>query len=89
MPVPIEEVALGILQGYSPALNLIIRWEHGRLTWWDPHTEAPILSYEDQRGRADQADARAEAEREARIQAEERAQRMEEELRWLRGEELP
>ena len=89
VPFPIEEVALGILQGYSPALNLMIRWEHGRLTWWDPHTEASILSYEDQRGRADQADARAEAEREARIQAEERAQRMEEELRRLRGEELP
>ena len=94
VPVPIEEVALGILQGYSPALNLIIRWEHGRLTWWDPHTEALILSYEDQRDRANQADARAnladaraEAEREARIQAEERAQRMEEELRRLRGEE--
>ena len=89
LPAPIEEVAPGILQGYSPALELIIRWDHGHLIWWDPETEAPILTYEDQRDRANQADARAEAEREARMQAEERAQRTEGELRRLRGEELP
>ena len=82
VPIPVEEVAPDILQGYSPALNLIIRWDHGQLMWWDPDSEAPILSYEDQRDRAD-------AEREARIQAEERAQRMEEELRRLRGEARP
>ena len=30
-PIPVEEAAPGILQGYSPALKLIIRWEHGQL----------------------------------------------------------
>ena len=30
-PLPVEEIAPGILQGYSPALDLLIRWEHGRL----------------------------------------------------------
>ena len=30
-PVPSEEVADGVLRGYSAALNLIIRWEHGEL----------------------------------------------------------
>ena len=59
------------------------------LIWWDPETEAPILTYEDQRDRANRADASAEAEREARMQAEERARRTKEELRRLRGEELP
>ena len=57
--VPIDEVAPGVVQGYSPVLNLIIRWDHGRLVWIDPATEAPILTYEDQEARADQAETRA------------------------------
>ena len=73
--VPIDEVAPGVLQGYSPALNLIIRWDHGRLVWVDPSTERPILTYEDQESRAEEAEARV------RI--------LEEEIRRLRGEELP
>ena len=40
-PVSIDEVAPGVVQGYSPALNLIIRWDHGHLVWIDPATEAP------------------------------------------------
>ena len=57
-PLSIEEIAPGVLQGYSSALNLIIRWDHGQLVWWDPDTDAPILTYEDQQRRADQAEAR-------------------------------
>ena len=57
--VPIDEVVPGVVQGYSPVLNLIIRWDHGRLVWVDPATEAPILTYEDQEVRADQAETRA------------------------------
>lgn len=79
-PMPIDEVAPQVLQGYSPVLNLIIRWDHGQLVWVDPATEAPILTYEDQRDRAD-------AERAARIQAEDKVRYLEEELRRLRGEE--
>ena len=30
-PMPIDEVAPDVLQGYSPVLNLIIRWDHGTL----------------------------------------------------------
>lgn len=88
-PVSIDELAPGVLQGYSPALNLIIRWDHGQLVWIDPATEAPILSYEDQRDRAD-------AEREARIRAESRAdeaetrlREMEEEMQRLQGGGAP
>ena len=35
-PVPIETLEEGVLQGYSPALKLHIRWEHGELRWHDP-----------------------------------------------------
>ena len=80
--IPVDEVGPGILQGYSPALNLIIRWDHGRLEWWDPDTGRPILTYEDQRERAD-------TEREARIRAEARNRELEDELRRLRTEEHP
>ena len=79
-PVLIEEVEPDILQGYSPVLNLILRWDHGRLVWVDPSTQWPILTYEDQEARAVQAEARAEM-------AEGRAREMEDELRRLRGGE--
>ena len=78
-PIPIDDVAPGVVQGYSPALNLIIRWDHGHLAWIDPATEAPILTYEDQQARAD-------AEREARIRAETRVRELEDKMRQLQGE---
>ena len=88
-PMAIEEIRPDVLQGYSPALNLIIRWDHGRLVWIDPATEAPILTYEDQEDRANRAEANADEEREARVRAEDRVREMEEQLRRLRGEESP
>ena len=97
-PIPVDE---GVLQGYSAALNLNIRWDHGQLEWHDPATGRGILTYEDQENRAQEEAHRAgqereariqerEAriqEREARIQAEARAKELEEELRRLRGDE--
>ena len=80
-PALIEEVEPGVLQGYSPVLNLIIRWNDGRLVWVDPSTQQPILTYEDQESRADEAEARADL-------AEARVRALEEETRKLRGEEL-
>ncbi len=95
-PIPVNRVAPGILQGYSPVLNLILRWDNGRLFWVNPATEQPILTYEDQQNRADaeresriRAESRADAERESRICAEARVREMEAELRRLRGEEPP
>ena len=35
-PIPIDELDNTVLQGYSTALNLIIRWEQGQLGWHDP-----------------------------------------------------
>ena len=60
-PIPIEELTDGILQGHSAALNLFIRWEQGQLAWHDPATGRHILTYDDQRARAEAAEARAEA----------------------------
>ena len=70
-PVPTDQVGLGVVQGYSPVLNLIVRWDQGRLVWVDPATQRPILTYEDQKSRADEAEARV--------------RELEEEIRRLRG----
>ncbi len=84
-PVEIEDLPGGVLQGYSRALNLRLRWEEGRLVWHDPATGQPIATLEDER----QARLR---EREGRVQAEDRAdtaearnRELEEELSRLRG----
>ena len=67
VPILIEELPDGSLQGYSPVLNLNIRWENGQLAWYDPETGRHILTYEDQRERADAAEARVR-ELEAELQ---------------------
>ena len=85
VPIPIEELPDGSLQGYSAALNLYLRWESGRLGWYDPATGRHILTYDDQR-------VRAETERTARMReqtraddAEARVRELEEKLRRLRN----
>ena len=85
-PIPIEELPGGILQGYSAALNLYLRWERGRLAWHDPATGQHIATFESERARANAADARADAARAAQLQAEARIQELVEENRRLRGE---
>ena len=77
-PIPIERLPDGILQGYSPALNLYLRWERGQLRWHDPATGRHIVTLGDERARADREQA-------ARIQSEARARELEAELRRLRG----
>ena len=85
-PMEIEELAGGVLQGYSRALGLYLRWEEGRLVLHDPATSAPIATLEsegqarllEQEGRV-QAEARADT-------AEARNRELEEELRRLRGD---
>ena len=58
VPVEIEELPGGVLQGYSPALGLRLRWERGELAFHDPATERPIATFESERARADSAEAR-------------------------------
>lgn len=77
-PIAIEQVEPEVLQGYSHALNLLLRWENGLLAWHDPATGRHIATFLSERARAEAAEARAEA-------AEARAAEMEKELRRLRG----
>ena len=63
----IEELPGGGLQGYSAVLDLHLRWERGELVFYDPATERPIATLED--------------EREARLAAEARVRELEELLR--------
>ncbi len=86
-PVEIEELPDGVLQGYSPALNLHLRWEEGELVFHDPATGAPIASLESERDRADSewaranaAEERSDAERAARLAAEARIRELEAQL---------
>ena len=73
-PIAVEELDDGVLQGYSAALNLHLRWEQGELRWHDPATGRHILTYDDQRARADNAQSLAETERAARMEAAARAE---------------
>ena len=57
-PVAIEEPEEGILQGYSAVLNLLIRWDKGQLRWHDPDTGEHIPTFDQERARADAAEAR-------------------------------
>ena len=73
-PIPIETLADGALQGYSPVLNLHLRWEQGQLSWYDPATGLPIDTFESER----QARLQAEQEHQA---AQSRIRELEEQLR--------
>ena len=68
--IEIEELPDGSLQGYSPVLDLNLRWERGELAFYDPSTGRRIATFEDERDRADTAEAELILEREARITAE-------------------
>ena len=73
-PIPIEIAGEGVLQGYSVALNLIIRWENSQLRWHDPATGEHIPTFEQER----EGRIAAEAERDA---ARVRVQELEAELK--------
>ena len=81
--IDIEELPDGSLQGYSAALNVNLRWERGELAFYDPATGRPIANLEDERARADTAEAERNAEREARETVEARADTVEARVREL------
>ena len=83
--IDIKELPDGSLQGYSPVLDLYLRWERGELVFYDPATGRRIATLEDERAaRIAEQEARAAAEdaliteREARITAEARVRDLEE-----------
>ena len=47
-PIAIQSLENGVLQGYSEILNLILRWEKGRLGWYDPATGRHIPTFRDE-----------------------------------------
>ena len=49
VPITIEELPDGNLQGYCAALNLNLQWNSGILVWQDPATGRPIVTLEDTR----------------------------------------
>ena len=57
-PIPIVELAEGVLEGYISVLDLNIRWEHGGLGWYDPATGLHIPTFDSERARAEDAEAR-------------------------------
>ncbi len=77
VPIPIDEPAADVLQGYSAILNLHLLWERGELRWHDPDTGRHIPTFDGERARADD-------ERESRLRAEARVRELEAELRRLR-----
>ena len=83
VPIQIEELDDGRLQGYSPALDLYIRWEHHQLKFYDPATNEPIASLDTERHARLEAEARAEEERRGRTVAEARAEIAEARIREL------
>ena len=84
VPIDIEEVESAVLEGYSEALNLRIRWDHGQLLWIDPATNAPVPRHHQTIQRAERAEAERDRERARAEQAEERSRQLEEELRRFR-----
>lgn len=80
-PIPIAELAEDVLQGYSQALNLYLRWVRGELEWHDPATGRHIATMTDERARADRAEAELSAERDALVAAQTRIAELEERFR--------
>lgn len=65
-PMPISALSEGAMEGCSQILNLCLRWEQGKLRWYDPANARYVLTAEDYAlaardyaERADQAEARA------------------------------
>ena len=69
-PIAIQSLDDGILQGYSEVLNLILRWEEGRLGWYDPATGRHISTFKDERAARTVAEAALRDERAARTATE-------------------
>ena len=57
-PIAIEQIKEGVRQGYSAVLDLIVRWDRGRLEWHDPKTGLHITTFGDALEEADRAEAR-------------------------------
>ena len=86
-PVEIHPTGPGdALEGYSPILNLRLRWQDAMLLWIDPETGQPIPTYDDAMELLTQSRAETEAERRGRNRAEARSRLAEARNRELEAE---
>ena len=72
--IEITEIAPSVFEGYSAALNLILRVDDGRLGWHDPATGEHIPTFHSERARADAAESRTEEQTARAYTAEARAE---------------
>ena len=94
-PIEVRQIAEGVWQGHSDVLDLDLRWDHGELLWYDPHTGEHIATFQTERElrlQAEELRFQAETlrlrERELRLRAETRIRQLEAENRRLRQEGL-
>ena len=71
---------------HSPALNLDLWWDDGRLRFWDPVAGRWLLNQEEEHAGRQAAEARADRERARADRERTRADALEAELRRLRGQ---
>ena len=69
-PMPIETISDGVLEGYSPVLDVSLRWDHGELAFHDPVTGLRIPGRDSERQGRLEAEAREESQRQGRLEAE-------------------
>ena len=79
-PIPITQIDDETYQGYSTVLNLHLRWESGRLGWYDPATGRHIPTFDDERARAEHERVRAIYESARADDAEAKVRELEAEL---------
>ena len=61
MAIEIEDIADGVLQGYSAALGLYLRCERGELLFFDPETGRSLPTLADERECAEEKPKRVSA----------------------------
>ena len=62
-PFPIHRTDNGGYRGYSPALNIELRWENGKLLWYDPDEQRYLLSYDEATDESSEARSIAQFQR--------------------------
>ena len=83
----INHEADGMVWGHSPAINLDICWDDGRLHIWDPVAGHWLLNQQEEHDGRLAAEAAVLTAEELRQAAEERSERLEAELGRLRGQQ--
>ena len=80
-PIEITRVSEDVYRGHSDALNLDLRWEYGKLRWYDPVAQRYLQSYDEIEDDFIAAQELAAQERNARIAAESELEALRAQLR--------